>query len=57
MMTFEDQFVSGRYRLLAEIGRGVTSIVWRADDERLDRIVAIKATERSFRADRRCGCE
>ncbi len=44
-MAFEDQVVNGRYRLLAEVGRGATSVVWQAQDERLDRIVAIKQLE------------
>lgn len=41
-MSFEEQVVHGRYRLLARIGRGAASVVWQARDERLDRIVAIK---------------
>ncbi|MEQ0558503.1 serine/threonine-protein kinase [Amycolatopsis sp. NEAU-NG30] len=41
-MAFEDQLVNGRYRIAGEVGRGATSVVWRAVDERLDRIVAIK---------------
>ncbi|MDX3192524.1 serine/threonine-protein kinase [Streptomyces sp. MN03-5084-2B] len=44
-MAFEDQVVNGRYRLLAEVGSGATSVVWQARDERLDRIVAIKQLE------------
>ncbi|MEU5263302.1 protein kinase [Amycolatopsis sp. NPDC021455] len=41
-MAFEEQLVNGRYRLLGHLGRGSTSLVWRARDERLDRVVAVK---------------
>ena len=41
-MAFEEQVIHGRYRLLGRIGRGATSVVWQARDERLDRVVAVK---------------
>ena len=41
-MGFEEQLVNGRYRLMGRVGRGATSVVWQARDERLDRVVALK---------------
>jgi serine/threonine protein kinase len=41
-VTDAGQLIAGRYRLAERIGQGAMSVVWRARDERLDRVVAVK---------------
>jgi eukaryotic-like serine/threonine-protein kinase len=38
----DDQLIAGRYRLSAQVGSGAMGVVWRAEDERLRRTVALK---------------
>ncbi|RZU49983.1 serine/threonine-protein kinase [Krasilnikovia cinnamomea] len=48
-----EQILGGRYTLLDELGRGGTSVVWRARDEILGREVAVKMLDRRHTTDPR----
>ena len=42
LVTVAGDLIAGRYRLVGEIGRGGMGVIWRAQDELLDRAVAVK---------------
>jgi hypothetical protein len=42
LVTVAGDLIAGRYRLVGEIGRGGMGVIWRAQDELLDRPVAVK---------------
>lgn len=50
-MPLPDALLADRYRLIECIGRGAAGKVWRARDERLDRIVALKTVHVAADAD------
>jgi serine/threonine protein kinase len=43
--------LAGRYRLIDRIGSGGMAIIWRAQDETLDRLVAVKVLDLSLSSD------
>lgn len=47
------RLLAGRYRLIEPVGRGGTAVVWRAVDELLDRVVAVKMLAPQLAHDRR----
>jgi serine/threonine protein kinase len=38
----EGEVIAGRYRLVSSIGQGSMGVVWKARDEQLDRVIAVK---------------
>jgi hypothetical protein len=49
----EGDLLNGRYRLIEPIGAGGMAVVWRARDESLERLVAVKVLNTDLAADRR----
>ena len=46
-----DELTAGRYRLIEEVGRGASAVVYRAEDTVLGRTVALKAVSASLLSD------
>ncbi|MGH9268704.1 MAG: protein kinase domain-containing protein, partial [Acidimicrobiales bacterium] len=47
----DERVIAGRYRLEAPVGEGGMATLWRAFDEQLDRVVAVKLLRPQFGAD------
>ena len=54
-MTDTAKLIAGRYRLVDQVGQGAMGVVWRARDERLDRVVAVKQLGHELAAEKTVG--